>query len=83
MRSFSKLKPFSLDGDGRVKLWDPGLIIQHWADQPDNDLLMNSELALKAFALLAIAVSPQCSDAANVVRSTIQFSPDGRDLVFG
>ena len=45
-------------------------------------MLTDAELAFKSFALFAVAVWPRCSDAAKVVQSTIQFSPDGRDLVF-
>ena len=51
-------------------------------DQPDSDVLTDAQLAFKSFALFAIAVWPRCSDASKAVRSTIQFAPDGRDLVF-
>ena len=44
--------------------------------------MTDAELAKKSFALFAISVWPRCSDAARVVRSTIQFSPDNGDLVF-
>ena len=39
--------------------WDPGLIIQYWIDQSDNDRLTDAELAFKSFALFAIAVWPR------------------------
>ena len=45
-------------------------------------MLTDAELAFKSFALFAVAVWLRCSDASKVVWSTIQFSPDSRDLVF-
>ena len=61
---------------------DPELITQYRMDQPDYDVLTDAECAFNSFAFFAVAVWPRCSDAAKVVRSTIQFSPDGRDLLF-
>ena len=82
MRDFGELKPSHPRWRWEDTAWDPGLIIQYWIDQPDNDVLTDAELAFKFFALFAIAVWPRCSDAAKVVRSTIQISPDGRGLSF-
>ena len=82
MRGFGKLKPAQPRWKWDDTAWDPGLIVQYWMDQPDNDRLTDAELAKKSFALFAISVWPRCSDAARVVRSTIQFSPDNGDLVF-
>ena len=80
MRGFGKLQPSRLRWRWKDRAWDPGLIIQYWIDQPDNDVLTDAELAFKSFALCATAVWPRCSDAAKVDRSTILFS--GRNLVF-
>ena len=82
MRGFGKLKPSQPRWQWEDTAWDPGLIIQYWIDQPDNDRLTDAELAFKSFALFAIAVWPRCSDAARVVRSSIKFAPDDGDLVF-
>ena len=82
MRGFNKLKPSQPRWRCEDTSWEPGLIIQYWIDQPDNDVLTDAKLAFNSFALFAIAVWPRWSDAAKVVRSTIQFSADSRDLVF-
>ena len=70
MRGFGKLKPSQPRWQWEDAARDPGLIIQYWIDQPDNDRLTDAELAFKSFALFAIAVWPRCSDAARVVRSS-------------
>ena len=54
--------------------WDPGLLIQYWADKPDNHLLSTAQLARKSWCLFAVACWPRCSDGARVVRSTILFN---------
>ena len=82
MRGFCKLKLSQPRWRWDDTVWDPGLIIQYWMDQPGNDVLKDAELAFKSFVLFAIAVWPRCSDAAEVVRSTVMFSPDSRDLIF-
>ena len=82
MRGFNKLKPSQPRWRWEDTAWDPGLIVQYWIDQPDNDYLTDAELAFKSFALFAIAVWPRCSDASRVVRSSFQFSPDRKDLCF-
>ena len=56
MRGFGKLKPSRPRWRWEDTAWDPGLIIQHWIDQPDNDVLIDAELAFKSFALFAIVV---------------------------
>ena len=61
--------------------WDPGCIVQYWADQPDNDALSDFELAHKSFTLFGTACWPRCSDAARVVRSSISFDSGG-DMLF-
>ena len=38
--------------------WDPGCIVQYWADQPDNDDLSDFELAHKSFTLFATPAGP-------------------------
>ena len=35
--------------------WDPGVIVQYWADQPDNDDLSGFELANKSWSLFGTA----------------------------
>ena len=57
--------------------WDPGLIISYYADKPDNCSLSTPELARKSFVLFAVTCWPRCSDAARLVRSSIQFGCDG------
>ena len=61
--------------------WDPGCIVQYWADQPDNDDPSDFELAHKSFTLFGTACWPRCSDAARVVRSSISFDSGG-DMLF-
>ena len=82
MRGFGKLKPSLPRWRWEDTAWDPGLIIQYWIDQPDNDVLTKAELAFKSFVFYAIAVWPRCSDATKAVCPSIQFAPDGLDLVF-
>ena len=60
MRGFGKLKPSQPRWRWEDTAWDPGLIIQYWIDQLDNDQLTDAELAFKSFALFAIAVWPRC-----------------------
>ena len=61
MRGFGKLKPAQPRWKWDDTAWDPGLIVQYWMDQPDNDRLTDAELAKKSFALFAISVWPRCS----------------------
>jgi len=74
MKGVNKVHPSQPRWSLEETYWDPGLIIDHYAQQPDNDQLSVSELARKSFVLFAIASWPRCSDAARTVRSSIQFS---------
>ena len=42
MRGFGKLKPSQPRQRWEDTAWDPGLIIQYWIDQPDNDVLTDA-----------------------------------------
>ena len=77
MKGVNKVHPSQPRWALEETYWDPGLIISYYADQPDNDSLSTPELARKSFVLFAITCWPRCSDAARLVRSSIQFGRDG------
>ena len=77
MRDFRKEKPSQPRWSHSATYWDPGLIIDYWARQPDNDLLSTAQLGRKSFTLVAIACWPRCSCAARVVRSSVQIFDGG------
>ena len=52
-------------------VWDPGVIIDYWLDQPDNHELPTRELALKPWSHWSITTFPHPSDEAKLVRSTL------------